>query len=102
MLTCLYDVSFNSFCMTVPGAYTPAPSGELGELSGYIAGLVIRVAGELSSPGSAFCADSYFGICSTPVLLHWHVKDPGHSARKCRWQVTAKHACTLYMWLCVK
>ena len=22
-----------------------------------------------SSPGSTFCADSYFGICSTPVLL---------------------------------
>ena len=25
-------------------------------------------AGELSSPGSAFCADSYFGIRSTPEL----------------------------------
>ena len=25
-------------------------------------------AGEFSSPGSTFCADSYFGICSTPVL----------------------------------
>ena len=24
--------------------------------------------GEFSSPGSTFCADSYFGICSTPVL----------------------------------
>ena len=32
-------------------------------------------AGELSSPGSTFCADSYFGIRSTPV------KDPGHSAK---------------------
>ena len=26
-------------------------------------------AGELSSPGLTFCADSYFGIHSTPVLL---------------------------------
>ena len=25
-------------------------------------------AGKFSSPGSTFCADSYFGICSTPVL----------------------------------
>ena len=35
--------------------------------------------GEFSSPGSAFCADSYFGIRSTPVLPLQHVKDPGHS-----------------------
>ena len=27
------------------------------------------VAGECSSPGSTFCADSSFSICSTPVLL---------------------------------
>ena len=33
-------------------------------------------AGEFYSPGSTFCADSYFGIRSTPVL-----KDPGHSAK---------------------
>ena len=26
-------------------------------------------AGEVSSPESTFCADSYFGIRSTPVLL---------------------------------
>ena len=38
-------------------------------------------AGEFSSPGSTFCADSYFGIRSTPVLLQQHVKDPGHSAK---------------------
>ena len=25
-------------------------------------------AGEFSSPGSTFCAESYFGIRSTPVL----------------------------------
>ena len=48
-----------------------------GWLSGYSAGLVIErsrvripagAAGKFSSPGSTFCADSYFGICSTPVL----------------------------------
>ena len=38
-------------------------------------------AGELSSPGSTFCAESYFGIRSTPVLPHKHLKDPGHSAK---------------------
>ena len=36
---------------------------------------------EFSSPGSTFCADSYFGIHSTPVLLQQHLKDPGHSAK---------------------
>ena len=34
-----------------------------------------------------------------PVLPQKHVKDPGHSAKKCRWQVTAKHAYTLRMWI---
>ena len=38
-------------------------------------------AGKFSSPGSTFCADSYFGIRSTPVLPQQHVKDPGHSAK---------------------
>ena len=39
----------------------------------------VRVlAGELSSQVSTFCADSYFGICSTPVLPQQHVKDPVH------------------------
>ena len=37
--------------------------------------------GEFSFPVplSIFCVDS-FGICSTPVLLQWHVKGLGHSA----------------------
>ena len=39
------------------------------------------VAGKFSSPGLTFCADSYFGIRSTPKLLQWHVKDPSHSAK---------------------
>ena len=38
-----------------------------------------------SSPGRSgrvnFCADSHFSICSTHVLLPWHMKDPGHSAK---------------------
>ena len=38
-------------------------------------------AGHFFSPGSTFCADSYFSIRSTPVLPQWHVKDPGHSAK---------------------
>ena len=38
-------------------------------------------AGEFSSPGSTFSADSYFGIRSIPVLPQQHVKDPGHSAK---------------------
>ena len=37
---------------------------------------------EFSSLGLTFCADSYFGIRSTPVLLQKHVKDPGHSAKR--------------------
>ena len=39
-------------------------------------------AGEFSFPWSTFCADSYFGIRSTPVLPQQHVKDPGHSAKR--------------------
>ena len=30
---------------------------------------VVDVAGEFCSPGSTFCADSYFGVCSTPVRV---------------------------------
>ena len=39
-------------------------------------------AGEFSSPGSSFWADSDFGIRSTPVSPQsGRVKDPGHSAK---------------------
>ena len=38
-------------------------------------------AGEFSSPGSTFCADSYFGIRSTPVLPQVARKRSGHSAK---------------------
>ena len=54
------------------------------------AGLVIErlrvripagVAEELSSPELTLCADSYSVSVPPPVLPHWHVKDPGHSAK---------------------
>ena len=47
-------------------------------------------AGEFSSPGSTFCADSYFGIRSTPVLLLSHVKDPDHSPKSAGGRVQLK------------
>ena len=37
--------------------------------------------GEFSPPEETLCADSLFGVCSTPVLPRWHVKDLGHSAK---------------------
>ena len=50
-------------------------------------------AGEFSSQGSTFCADSYFGIRSTPVLPQYHARKISRSfCRKCRWQFTTKHA----------
>ena len=57
-------------------------------------------AGEFSSPELLL-----FGVPSAPVLRQWHVKDPGHSAKKkkkkkkekekWRWQITLNHAYTL-------
>ena len=41
----------------------------------------LGAAGEVSSPGSAFYADSNLGIRSTPLLPEQHIKDPGHSAK---------------------
>ena len=41
------------------------------------------------------CADSYSVSVAPSVLPQWHVKDLGHSAKKCRWQVIPKHAYTL-------
>ena len=82
-------------------------NGERGELSGKSAGLVIKrsrvrvpagAAGEFSSPGSTFCADSYFGIRVTAVAR----KRSRSFCQKCRWQVTAKHIYTLPMWLWMK
>ena len=47
-------------------------------------------AGEFSSPGSTFCADSYFGIRSTPRVTAVARKKSRSFCQKCRWQVTAK------------
>ena len=46
--------------------------------------------------GQLSCANPYFSIHSTPMLLQQHIKDPGHSAKML---VTAKHTSTLHMWL---
>ena len=37
--------------------------------------------GEFSSPELTFCANSYSVSVSPPVLLQWHIKGPGHSAK---------------------
>ena len=39
-----------------------------------------------------------FHPCVTVVAC----KRPQSCCQKCRWQVTAKYACTLHMWLCMK
>ena len=53
------------------------------------------------SPGLTFCADSFW------YSFHPHVTTAAHKksrsfCQKCRWQITAKHAYTLHMWLCMK
>ena len=55
--------------------------------------------GKFSSPGSTFCADSYFGIHLVTTEAH---KRSQSFCQKCRWQVTAKHTQTLPMWLWMK
>ena len=47
-----------------------------------VAGSIPAEAGRvLSYPGSTFCADSYFSIHATQVLLQFHVKARSHSAK---------------------
>ena len=44
----------------------------------------------------------FFDVCSTSVLPQWHVKDPSHSAKNCRWQ-TRLHTWRIEVgvgWLC--
>ena len=36
--------------------------------------------GKLSSPELTLCVDTYSVSVPSPLLLQWHVKDPGHSA----------------------
>ena len=42
-----------------------------------------------------FCADSFIQCLSHPALPQWHVKDPGHSVNKYRWQIKPRHVYTL-------
>ena len=56
-------------------------------------------AGEFSSPGSTFCADSYFRYPFHARVTTVARKKSRSFCQKCRWQVTAKHAYTLRMWL---
>ena len=64
--------------------------------------------GIIFSPGSTFRVNSYFGIRSTPPppppprVTAVARKRPWSFCQKHRWQVTAKHAYTLRMWLCMK
>ena len=44
--------------------------------------VLAEAAGEFSSSSSSFCADSYFGIGSTPVLLQQCINYHGHSASR--------------------
>ena len=44
------------------------PAANAGASELFIIIIPAGAAGEFSSPGSTFCADSYFGIRSTPVL----------------------------------
>ena len=76
------------------------PTTEPGYLVGNSAGLVIErlrvrtpegAAGEFSSPELTLCADSFFGVRSTPALPQWHVKDPGHSDKSAGGRLSLIH-----------
>ena len=66
-----------------------------------------KVAG--SSPGRSGWRIFFSGVNFLCKLLFRYPPHPRVTAvvrnrfcQKCRWQVTAKHACTLRMWLCMK
>ena len=40
-----------------------------------------RSGGRIFSSRVNFACCLLFGVCSTPVLPQWHIKDPGHSAK---------------------
>ena len=60
-----------------------------------------RSSRRFSSPGPTFCADSIWYLCH-PCVTVVACKRPQSCCQKCRWQVTAKYACNLHMWLCMK
>ena len=43
---------------------------------------------------SQLCVLTLIRVRSTPVLLQWHVKDPGHSAKSAGGRLHLKHAYT--------
>ena len=49
-------------------------------------------------PGSNFCAT----VISVSVPPQCYLSRSRSFCQKCMWQVTAKYACTLRMWLCMK
>ena len=57
--------------------------------------VVVRSGRRISFSRVNFVCRLLFGVRSSSVLPQWHVKDPGHSAKMCRWQVTPKHTYTL-------
>ena len=56
------------------------------------------MAGEFSYPGPTLCADFYFDICPS-LCYHSSSKRSRSFNQKCRWQVSTKQACTLFMYL---
>ena len=78
-------------------------TSEPGQLVSKSAGLMIKrlwlripaeAVGEFSSPEWTLYADSYLLSVPPPVLLYWHIKDPGYSA-KCAGGRLPKQAYTL-------
>ena len=57
---------------------------------------------KFSSPGSTSCGWLLFRCPFHPRVTAVARKRPRSFCQKCRWQVTAKHAYTLCMWLCMK
>ena len=47
--------------------------------------------GKFSSSELTLCADSNLVSVPPPVLLQWHVKDPGHSAKSTGYTQTHIH-----------
>ena len=63
----------------------------------------VSSAGECSSPGSSFSADTYFGIRCTSVLPQAHLEDPGDSAKSVGGGLQLNsQAPWIYVWLCMK
>ena len=55
-----------------------------------------------SDPGRSsqrtFFSRVNFSVCSTPMLLHWPIKDPGHSAKSAKVQVACHAQTCIHPW----